>query len=578
LATEIRRLLIKTHLRKSDMLKRMKTWIVLALLVLGIVGCATYKRRTIKVQSPPLPPGLKAPPVNPPVVRPKILRLDYLPSDFAVTSVRVQSGNVVLAWQNGTPPFQPQMKTDIFGTWSNYGASTMLRSITNPAPGGGKAFFRVQSGAAPASGSLVWLRNTPSNNAAVVNKLKVDRAGNVIAVGTFFGNVDFGGITLVNHGASDAFVAKYNAQDVLQWAKAFGGSQFEAGKSVAVDGQDNIIAIGEFFSSSVNFGGGAVTNQSAQNDVFVVKLTPSGSHVWSKGYGSLATDTATDVASDSSGSVFVTSKSGNTVNFGDGVSLVGFGGTDIAIAKFASANGTVQWAKLRGGGSHDSANAVYVDPSGNVLVAGDGGGDFGNGVIAPNGFFVANYSGADGAYRWHKAAGGGTGYGITTARLGTVIVTGACSGTSDFGGGPVSPGSPNPLFLVAYNSSGQFLWSQAFGGGSAPDRGLAIAFDLDDTLAVTGQVNNTVNFGGGPTFGFGVPSWFVAVFTTSGNSAPVWRWSRRAPTTSTGNGVAIDSLGHVLNGGAVTSTVDFGGTTVVGQGSVGAAFVVQYVK
>ena len=553
---------------------QIKTWIVFILIAFVMAGCAVYKKRKLPEPTlPPSPPGLKATTVTTtPTKKPTRIAPSYVPTDFALTSVQVKPYGVVLAWQNGAPPFQPQVKTAVNGAWINYGPITSHRSITNPPPVGSVAFFRVQSLSTPAPGTLVWLRSTPSANAAVVNKLKVDHLGNVVAVGSFYGTVNFGGVTLVSAGAADTFVAKYNAQGALQWANRVGGNFDDFGKSVAVDTQGNIVAAGEFFSASLNIG---ATNQSAQNDIYAVKFTPSGQQLWSRAWGSVATDFATDVGVDSGGNAFIASRSGGTVNFGSGISIIGFGGTDIAIAKLSSASGATLWARLRGGGSHDSAWALAVDAAGDVVVSGDGGGDFGNGMNVPNGFFVAKYANSDGGHRWHRTTVGGTGYGVTTTATGNVIATGSCSGATDFGGGPIAPGSPGKLFLTAWNLSGNFLWSAGFGG--SPDRGLAVDWD-SDVLVLTGQVNSSVNFGGGNSFGGA--NCFVATFTASGLTPPVWRWDKRAQGGgSGGNGVAIDTFGHVVNGGFVSGTADFGdGNIVVGQGSVGAAFLVQYVK
>lgn len=62
-----------------------------------------------------------------------------------ITSIRLNSGMVVLSWEGGLSPFQLQMRTNLTtGAWQNAGGSTINRGATNsfspPA-----TFYRVQS-------------------------------------------------------------------------------------------------------------------------------------------------------------------------------------------------------------------------------------------------------------------------------------------------------------------------------------------------------------------------------------------------------------------------------------------------
>jgi len=102
-----------------------------------------------------------------------------------------------------------------------------------------------------ASGNLVWAKRFGSTDYDVGWSVAVDGSGNVYTTGYFQGTVDFdpgAGITnLVSAGQSDVFVSKLDASGRLMWAKRFGGTDGDAGVSVAVDGSGNVHTTGSFY-------------------------------------------------------------------------------------------------------------------------------------------------------------------------------------------------------------------------------------------------------------------------------------------------------------------------------------------
>lgn len=560
------------------------------LLLLAIVGCKQFtKRPAPKPPLPPMPPGFTATRAvkytTTSSIRPVV---QYLPTDFAVTSVRLQQRtNVVLTWINGTPPFQPQFKTNITGAWVNYGPSTSLRTITNAAPAGGKAFFRVQSVSAPPPGSLVWVKSTSPDKGARPFGIRTDSAGNVVVVGEFFSSVDFGGQTLVAPGPySCGYVVKYNSSGVIQWSKAIGGvSGNDGAAAVAIDNLGNIAVVGNFFSTNLNLGGTTLTNTFTNTrDIFVAKFTPTGAHVWSRNFGTSGSDQGTGCATDANGNVYVCAQTGGTINFGNGIIITGNGGFDITMAKYAAANGTTTWAKFYGGTGLDFANGIAVDQAADVLVTGvfAGNGNLGGTPIpgsTSSGVFVAKYSGTDGAYRWAFIPGGinaSAGLAVATdPHSGNVVWTGNATGEANFTGGPIGE---NGVFLAAQSPSGTSLWALGFGGGTAQAKAISVN---TGAIGITGQSTGLINFGGDWLLGNGNQNYVVAIFTFAGNSPPVHRWSKRAQGTgssSVGNGISFDNLGNVTIAGTVLGTADIGGGTVSGPVSFGATFVPQYVK
>ena len=101
---------------------------------------------------------------------------------------------------------------------------------------------------------------------------------------------------------------------------------------VTVDPTDSVLAVGSFMGN-VDFGGGALTSQ-GDKDGFVVKLAPNGQHVWSRNFGGTGKDFALEVDSTSESQVLVSGVFEDTMKLG-GDSLVSAGDTDIFVVKLA---------------------------------------------------------------------------------------------------------------------------------------------------------------------------------------------------------------------------------------------------
>jgi FlgD Ig-like domain/Beta-propeller repeat len=316
---------------------------------------------------------------------------------------------------------------------------------------------------------------------------------------------------------------------------------------------------------------------------FVVIARPSSAqhptHLWSQRFGSTSDDVGQGVAVDGSGNVFMTGRFIGTVDFGGG-GLVSAGFDDIVVAKF-SPTGAHLWSQRFGSTGLDRGLAIAVDGSGNVTVTGAFSGtvDFGGGPLVSAGgqdIFVASYD-ASGAHLWSKHfgdTGDDRGRGIAVDGSGDVLVTGQFAGTVDFGGGNlVSSVGSDDIFLAKYDSSGAHVWSKRF-GSSNQDIGFAVAVDGSGNAVLTGFFRGAVNFGGGNLTSAGVEDIFVAKYDATG----AHQWSQRFGSTATdvGNGVALDASGNVFLTGYFFNTVDFGGGGLISSSGSRDIFLAKY--
>jgi hypothetical protein len=146
------------------------------------------------------------------------------------------------------------------------------------------------------------------------SSLATDASGNVILGGSFFTTINFAtGVSITSEGNIDAFVAKFDANLVPQWARAWGGgnaAQYTRG--VATDAAGNVFAVG-LFTTSISMGtGGAAIASAGGTDVFTAKLDAQGTLACAATYG--------DSASQSGDAItvarFATGAGQNTAMFG----------------------------------------------------------------------------------------------------------------------------------------------------------------------------------------------------------------------------------------------------------------------
>ncbi len=127
------------------------------------------------------------------------------------------------------------------------------------------------------SGSLTWAKNVGSDLAEISNDISVDGSGNVYITGNYGGTVDFdpgaGTTNLAAAGSYDVFFAKYDSNGDLTWAKSVGGTNFDNGIALELDGNGFLYIAGSL-SGSGDFDpdAGTMTLTSAgSDDIFFTK-------------------------------------------------------------------------------------------------------------------------------------------------------------------------------------------------------------------------------------------------------------------------------------------------------------------
>jgi hypothetical protein len=175
------------------------------------------------------------------------------------------------------------------------------------------------------SGNLKWTRQLGSTQADYGNSVSVTASG-VYVAGETWGTL----AGQQSKGVDDAYLRKYNHSGTLQWTRQFGTGKYDAAYGVHAD-SSGIYVAGD------TDGALSGSNTYPDLDAYVRKYNASGTHTWTKQYGSSKKDSALGVAA-SSGFVYAAGYTGNTVS-----------GLDDATLRKYSSSGTFGWSTQFGG-------------------------------------------------------------------------------------------------------------------------------------------------------------------------------------------------------------------------------------
>ena len=215
------------------------------------------------------------------------------------------------------------------------------------------------------SGKFVWVKSFESTETTVGNCIATDESGNIFTIGSFSGTVDFdpgpSSYKLTSAGDLDIYIAKYDFDGKLLWAKRFGNINIDHGISIALDASGNVFTTGNFYGKP-GFTPEPEMYSLPKGSVFIVKFNTNGDLLWAKpcynSYESNVLDFVNAMSTDASGNMYVLGGTGNYE----------WGGNNMCIAKY-DASGKYLW-KLALGAEHSSGNAIAVGRSNKVYIVG----------------------------------------------------------------------------------------------------------------------------------------------------------------------------------------------------------------
>ncbi len=441
-------------------------------------------------------------------------------------------------------------------------------------------------------GNLIWAKRAGGTDYDYGEAITTLSDNSTVVTGFFqdsatFGEGEANETVLVSTGEWDIFVARFNPDGTLAWAKRAGGIWTDSGLRITPLSDDSTVVTGRF-GSTATFGLGE-TNETVlvsygSYDNFVARYNPDGTLAWAKRAGGTNWDDGYGITSLSDDSTVVTGRFGGTATFGEGETnetvLVSAGESDIFVALY-NADGTLAYAEQAGGIGDDHGYGITTLSDDSTLVTGNftDSATFGEGeanetdLVSDGGYdtFVARYN-PDGTLAWAKRAGGtegAIGLQITTLSEDSTVVTGWFCGSATFGEGEANETvlesyGDRDISVARYNPDGTLAWAK-HAGGTDWDGGQGITTLSDGSVVLTGRFYGTAIFGEGEpnetvlaTSDVNESDIFVAQYNPDGTLG----WVKRSGGTANDTGQGITTLSD-------DSTVVTGGfwdTATFGQG------------
>ncbi len=381
-----------------------------------------------------------------------------------------------------------------------------------------------------ASGNTIWafkIGNLGDN--VWITGVEIGAGGNIFITGYFNDNCNFQGVT--GSGSSnlaaigdDAFVASYDANGILLWARKGQSLGEDRGMDIAVN-STNVYITG-WFQNTVTFdNGGAPTLANDDRDAFVVCYDQvTGTVQWESFAGDIdagfsVNDRAYAIAADDN-EVYVTGIHTRTIQFDGGPMQViaqSPGNRNIYLAEYDAVLGTVNWvgqiSPTAGSGSAEAhglavdANNFYVvgGMDGNVSVPGGGP------IIAVPGtaeeIFACAIARPTKITQWVEVADNNNNNpviaeDVVTDGIGNVYITGPIRGVTQFNGGldPIVSGGSTDCFVMCMKDAGTYMWTTT-GTDNSDVLGQGVGCDNLGGVYVAGRVLNQATFGALPALG-----------------------------------------------------------------------------
>jgi hypothetical protein len=184
-----------------------------------------------------------------------------------------------------------------------------------------------------ADGNFQWAAQAGGTDYAGGFHIATDGSGNSLVTGGLRGTATFGDTTLSSAGDQDIVIAKSDADGNFLWAAQVGGTGFDGGYGIAMDGSGNSLVTGAF-SGTVTFGDTTLSS-TGNYDIFITELDVDGKFLWAAQAGGTGFDLGNGIATDGSGNSLVTGWFNSTATFGD-TTLNSAGSADIFIAKLGA--------------------------------------------------------------------------------------------------------------------------------------------------------------------------------------------------------------------------------------------------
>ncbi len=455
------------------------------------------------------------------------------------------------------------------------------------------------------NGNFKWVKTIAGSGFDNARSLAIDAQSNYYLNGDFTSTLSFSlnpPSALISSGGNDVFIAKFDLNRNLKWAKKIAGSSTDLGADMLLIG-DTLLAVSGTFRNNIQLDPSGVnplqTGASSLPDIFISLLDTAAQFQWGHTIGSSSTDQVYDLMYDPSGLLYLGGYFALTVDFdpspSSSQSLTALGG-DGFFASYHINDGSFNQVQAITGSTFSKVNTVALASNQNIWI---GGALYGSGNFNPSGqpfnlqspasnnsnSFFASYSGAslDTAWLTEDREGGNDQIKQSIfLQNGKVLSTGFFSGGVDFD--PDTSESwlnslgEEDIFLAQYQNNLSLDWAISL-GGLASDKGMAIGEDPTGNLYLAGEYEGTLFFNNqgikDSIIGQANLAAFLAKFNPQGNL--IWIQNITGnPGFAFINDLSINSSAQIAIAGLYQGSISFDGINTTANASNRAAFLAVY--
>lgn len=300
-----------------------------------------------------------------------------------------------------------------------------------------------------------------------------------------------------SHGAYEALVIQLDSNGKIQWHKCFGGAGNEYVKDIIATKDGNYLFVGTADKAS-----GDVTKVRhntkflGATDIWVAKISNTGSLLWEKSYGGINNEISNKVIQTSDGGyVFVglTQSNDDDVSGHHGTANPDINGSyieDAWVVKIDSV-GNIKWQKCVGGTKGDLYRDLIETTDGGLMLIGATSSKDGDvNKLRDSGDVWVLKMDSIGNVQWNKTYGGTNidgGHSIIKNVTGGYVF-GGTSRSADGDVSTTSKGLAN-VWVVGIDDTGKVLWDRVY-GGSQFDDAFKIIQTPDSGLVIGGKTNS----------------------------------------------------------------------------------------
>lgn len=207
-----------------------------------------------------------------------------------------------------------------------------------------------------AEGSIEWEQNYGGSEDETFSDLKQINDTSYLLLGS---SKSSDGDVGDNYGGKDFWLVKINSAGNLFWEKNYGGSDSDNGAAIALKSNGGFVLGGSSKSSD-----GDVSKDLGLDDYWILSCNSAGNIQWQRSYGGTKNDVLKELKQMEDGYLLTGYSFSYDINVTDN-----HGSSDMWVVKTYS-NGQINWTRSLGGSEADGANAMAFSSDFGYLIAG----------------------------------------------------------------------------------------------------------------------------------------------------------------------------------------------------------------